>query len=409
MLSQRKEFLDMKKMLVLALSLQIIVGCSSATKEARTELQAKLPKFSHALDLPTPKGVALLRQSASSMVTHLSPRATTGGLEGLKAQFRSTFFREIIRVGGLPRRQTEAVLQHVVSSPACDGVSCSRILGIAPNEVGPYLDQVKKTLISDSRPKDTDEIHNLKTLISSVTPESEIILATRIGQQAGSNAGGFYKGLDEVTRYVKFYNDPAQAHGEHLANLIYRDLGVPAPDSVIFPYENRIAFASVVIADARELGGSASKVQARKIVDGYLADVLTANWDVVGLGGSNIIIRKDGTPVRIDNGGTFLMRAMNGRKPSGLLDTVSEWDNFRNGGVNPSYAAIFAKADLKPLEFKTLAKEQLGKILALRSRYDNWSGYVAKKVPGYSGVDHDQIVRMLESRTRLLEQKLSDP
>ncbi len=78
---------------------------------------------------------------------------------------------------------------------------------------------------------------------------SDVVLAEQIGGQGGSNPGGVYRGADGVERYVKFYNDPAQAHGEALANTIYNALGLSAPKSVVVDRGGSAVFASNLIKD----------------------------------------------------------------------------------------------------------------------------------------------------------------
>ncbi len=52
-----------------------------------------------------------------------------------------------------------------------------------------------------------------------------------VAPASGSNPGGLYRGADGVERYVKQYDDPAQAYSEAAANRIYRELGFEAPVS----------------------------------------------------------------------------------------------------------------------------------------------------------------------------------
>ena len=58
---------------------------------------------------------------------------------------------------------------------------------------------------------------------------------------------------------------------------------------------------------------------------GFMADALVANWDVVGLSDDNVLwVGEKGdwsTPVRIDQGGTFELRAQGGGKPYGPVPT----------------------------------------------------------------------------------------
>lgn len=128
--------------------------------------------------------------------------------------------------------------------------------------------------------------------------DADTVLGEKIGNQGGSNPGGVYRGTDGVERYVKFYSDPAQAHGEVLANSIYNDLGLSAPSSIAFEKDGHTAFASKMIKDSQgELGKvGLTEARAKRFMGGFAADVLTANWDAAGLTLDNVIERKGGTP-----------------------------------------------------------------------------------------------------------------
>lgn len=237
--------------------------------------------------------------------------------------------------------------------------------------------------------------------------DHERILGKQLAGAGGSNPGGVYEGTDGVIRYVKFYSDEAQAHGEVLANQIYRDLGISAPDAQTFETaEGKVAFASKIVDNKGELKNAFTKANAEKILQGYAADVLTGNWDVVGLVNDNVVIGGRGNVIRIDNGGTFLMRAQAGRKPQGVLNALTEWQNFSNG-TNPSYSGVFKKAGVAGPQNIVGIKRQIQNIIDLRNRYGSWDNYLAQRGPKLlKGTDRASIISMLESRTRLLEQKL---
>jgi 2'-5' RNA ligase/GNAT superfamily N-acetyltransferase/ADP-ribose pyrophosphatase YjhB (NUDIX family) len=64
---------------------------------------------------------------------------------------------------------------------------------------------------------------------------------------------------------------------------------------------------------------------------GFVADALTANWDVVGLSQDNILWTDDDVPIRVDQGGTFEMRAQGSPKEYGPVP-VELWTMNRPGG-----------------------------------------------------------------------------
>lgn len=242
-------------------------------------------------------------------------------------------------------------------------------------------------------------------------PLHETILHQKIGDAKGSNPGGLYRGADGVERYVKFYDDPAQAHGEHLANLIYKELGQEAPDSIAFVLpDGRTGYASNIISGGRTLSQAGlTEARAKAILDGFAGDVLTGNWDAIGASLDNILVLGTKRVARIDQGGTFLMRARYGRKPTALLDQITEWDKLADASINPSYARVFAEAGISsPLELGKRLTKQIDDILALEQRSGGWAAFVNSHAHELAAADRKAIIRMLTARTRLLEAKKAE-
>lgn len=240
----------------------------------------------------------------------------------------------------------------------------------------------------------------------------ENVMYKRTGQAAGSNTGGFYTGKDNVERYIKAYDDPTQAYSEVLANEIYRGLGLAVPHARTFDRGGVLHYASDIVAGS-DLGDQVGHVgltaaRADAILDGFVADVLTANRDILGMGFDNVL-DVNGKIYRIDNGSAFLHRAMGARKPStGLLDTIGEWESLAPGGRNSNYMQVFETAGYSsPEDMGDKLEKQLKR---LRKFYeslgaDGWAGYVDATVPDLDPDDMADIVAMLENRTRLLLQK----
>jgi len=240
-------------------------------------------------------------------------------------------------------------------------------------------------------------------------PTADVILGTKTGGAKGSNDGGFYTGTDGVERYVKFYDDPAQAHCEHLANALYNELGYGAPESVLFEHNGKTAYASVLFKGGKTLADAGlTGDRAKNVLDGFVGDVLTANWDAVGTGLDNAMVLPDGRVVRIDNGGTFLMRAKEGRKPESLLNSISEWDVFFSS-KNPYYQKVALAAGISgPDDMRDGVVAGIQKAIALRDDAGGWAAYVKAKIPGTPAKDAQRIVDMLDARSALLEQKLKE-
>ena len=239
------------------------------------------------------------------------------------------------------------------------------------------------------------------------------ILHKQTGSAKGSNDGGFYTGADGVERYVKFYSDPAQAHCEHLSNTLYAALGHTAPSSTLFEHKGKTAYASDLFKGGKtlkEIGGPSaiSKDEAKSLMKAFVADVITGNWDAVGTGWDNVMRLPDGRWARIDNGGTFLMRAKEGRKPAAALDAITEWEVFFSS-KNTYYRDVAARAGYSsPDDFKDEVAEQIRRALALQKSAGSWSDYVRTHIPDCPPGDRARIIQMLDARSRLLQEKLDE-
>lgn len=244
-------------------------------------------------------------------------------------------------------------------------------------------------------------------------PKSSNIMAQKIGGQKGTNPGGLYKGKDGVERYVKFYDNPTRAWDEKLANDIYRDLKIGAPKSTVFEDEKtgKQGFASEIVPGKVDVHGKFDKELADKLLDGFAADVLLSNWDVMGLWNDNILKATDPKtndviPYRIDNGGVLLHRAQGAPKPENALDTPTEWDFFPSKG---QFAQVFQALGIKNAD--ALGKRvvsQIDKIKYLESAYGGWDTYVEEHAPGLNPKDFNRVVQMLTKRSQWLYNKADE-
>lgn len=74
-------------------------------------------------------------------------------------------------------------------------------------------------------------------------------------------------------------------------------------------------------------------------------DAWLANWDAIGTGKDNIIVREDGTPFRIDMGGSLLYRAQGTPKGDKFGYEVPELKTFIDANLNKDAADIFGGVD----------------------------------------------------------------
>jgi hypothetical protein len=164
---------------------------------------------------------------------------------------------------------------------------------------------------------------------------------TGIPKQGGTNPGGFYELADGTKGYAKFYSNPEQMQTEYMANQIYRKIGLNAPDSKLLTIDGKKCIFSPLIKDGTQIKGGVSKESTAKIaghpqvLQGFAADAILANHDVVGLDHDNMMFTPDGQAHRMDNGGSLKYRAQGAIKPNFASDAVPELDSMRD----PKYGA----------------------------------------------------------------------
>ena len=233
----------------------------------------------------------------------------------------------------------------------------------------------------------------------------------QVGRQAGSNPGGLFEGSDGVRRYVKFYDDPAQAYGEAVANRAYRELGIDAPVSELLREGDRIVgIASEIVDHSGTLGAlkRLPKGRSKEVLRGFSADVWMANWDAVGLELDNVVATRAAwnSVARIDQGGALLMRARAGRKPVERLRQITEWDGFADTGRNPAYARVFRAAGFDgPDALGRQALRQIDAIHELGRRTDNFTR-LAPEVAGVAEADIVAVRSLLADRAALLKNEI---
>lgn len=228
----------------------------------------------------------------------------------------------------------------------------------------------------------------------------------RISGAKGSNPGGIFETPSGERWYVKEYRNPEQGAAEHVSNAVYRAVGVESPVSVLGEGADHGKYASKIIEGDILSHAGLSKENANRVLDGFAADVLTMNWDAVGMGHDNVLVSKGGTPVRIDQGGTLTYRAQGAAKPREALNGISEWDAFYD--KTRSYREVFDKAGIKgPNDpaFASRVKAQVRKIVDGRPA-GGWGSVVRKNAPSVSATTQKTWADMLDVRTEALARKV---
>lgn len=236
--------------------------------------------------------------------------------------------------------------------------------------------------------------------------DAETVMGKPLRGQGGSNRGGTYEGTDGVDRYVKLYKNPQQAVGEAMANDVYRQIGIDAPESGVFKHEGGhegsfdrsyppgTAFASTMASDKfySQPFKDISEREAKAFTKGFWADVLLGNWDTVGMQYDNLLWAPRAEKVlRVDNGAALKFRAQGAPKPAQALDSLSEIEGFFNPKINPQYSALLKKAGVTSP--KQLA-EHLPDTIAGAKRYLENPGDIADP----------ELLELLQKRLGLLEE-----
>jgi hypothetical protein len=210
--------------------------------------------------------------------------------------------------------------------------------------------------------------------------DAKVVLGIQTGKPAGSNQkppSGFWTGTDSKKRYVKLYDNPEQVYSELVANKIYRDLGVPVPETSVAVRTNSKTGAQefLIVTEIIENKGTIgnlgmTKAQATEIVDGFLVDTWLANYDAVGTGLDNVVVGTDGKIYRIDQGGSMFFRAQGKLKNTDVLANADPMQYYDN---NDHYRKVFDKAGIKPNEMNPQEFfKNLDEVIAQKGGLDQW-------------------------------------
>ena len=176
------------------------------------------------------------------------------------------------------------------------------------------------------------------------TQHGDISGWTQVGNQAGSNPGGFYDDPAGNHYYIKKARSQSHADNEALASAFYKELGVPAAEVGFGEKDGVLHLVTPLIDgakpdfDEKVYGGDSEYV--KKVQDNFAVDAWLANYDVVGMVYDNVVSDANGEPVRVDPGGSLMWRAQ-GKPKTWFGDTVDELDSMRDPDVNDQAANVF--------------------------------------------------------------------
>jgi predicted DNA-binding WGR domain protein len=212
---------------------------------------------------------------------------------------------------------------------------------------------------------------------------------TKAGGQQGYNEGGTYVDPNGTTWYCKFpAGGEKVAKNELLATKLYALAGVSVPDVKLVTQGGKVGLASRIV-DATKSKDALLAGKAKGLLSGFAVDAWLANWDTVGnnpaagKGYDNILIKPDGSAIRIDAGGALLYGGAGGKKQQ-FGEKVIELQTMLNPAKNAHTAAVFGKmgsADIAASVAKVAAVSD-SQIAALVMQYGPGSAGEREKLAG---------------------------
>lgn len=166
---------------------------------------------------------------------------------------------------------------------------------------------------------------------------------TYVRELGGSTGAKLYQDTNGNRFVVKAGASEEHVRNEQLADDLYRAMNVPVPNGRLATQDGKLYKVTEFIEGRTldELSGAELEAAREKLRQHFAADVLLRNWDVIGMGGDNILVDKNGQVWRIDNGGALAFRARGEPKsPSGTLDEIG---TMRDKSVSRSSEAVFGK------------------------------------------------------------------
>jgi SPP1 gp7 family putative phage head morphogenesis protein len=145
-----------------------------------------------------------------------------------------------------------------------------------------------------------------------------------LGQQVGSNPGGWHETADGQKVYVKKYATPEQVDSDIVANRLYRAAGIETPDVMTIEGpvgEKWIGAKQVAGLKAADISAAGTD----EVRSSALTHVLMGNRD---WNHSGNYLELNGKPAVVDNGGTFTFRAM-GSKKQYTEDVLTDLEGFK--------------------------------------------------------------------------------
>lgn len=268
-------------------------------------------------------------------------KAKAAKIEELANQIAG-FKADYISTGKIPDewgKAEEELKKKLISNYKAEGMTTKE----AKAETNKYLDAIlpkgDEAAVAKARETLAKEIEEIK---KSVTLDGDKF--EKYADKKGSNEGGFYKHKDTGEQYYfKFLQSDAHIDNEILASKLYRAAGIDVAELTDVQMGGRRGLASKIVDGLKKDGDLLSKAGTalnNAIKEDMAFDAWLANWDVVGMGYDNLLI-KDGKAFHVDVGGSLLFRAQGGAKGAQFGKEVGELKTFLDSHKNPYSARVY--------------------------------------------------------------------
>lgn len=216
----------------------------------------------------------------------------------------------------------------------------------------------------------------------------------QVGPKLGSNEGGTYEDKDGVRFYVKLPQSDDHARNELLAASLYRLAGGSVLDYHAVEGEKLGVGTRLVPLEVSNVS-ALSPEQRKEAQRDFAIHAWLANWDAVGIDGSNVGTT-GGKPVNLDLGGSLLYRAQGQPKGDKFDAKASEWTSLRSPSVNPKAAQLFQ--GMTP-----------GQLMESANRLKAFGNDAVEKLvyehgPGTNATKNELISKLIDRRDAVLKQ-----
>lgn len=162
------------------------------------------------------------------------------------------------------------------------------------------------------------EVDTSQALINSLFP-TDIDSLTVVKQLGGSTGAQLVKDVNgnEYVKKTGGNTNPDHVRSEYIANMLYNILGQRTPDYELYNSgQPDVTLLSRFIPGTRKPHSG----DFAKMGEGFIADILLANWDVYQ--NDNCLVDAGGNIIRVDNGGSLFYRAQGAKKQPPFDDDV---------------------------------------------------------------------------------------